>query len=129
MVADVNGVGCCPGAGNFYGGGTLEQASVVEADLTDGQILTSGTVQMVGGLGARTVGNIRGRLEVDMDADIARARTGRDGRVRPLDNAEGRLRASAIIKEKPNASLREVAREAGISPSTVRDVRQRVTQG
>jgi hypothetical protein len=51
------------------------------------------------------------------------------GRARPLDTADGRLRASAIIKERPQASLREVAREAGISPSTVRDVRQRVKQG
>jgi hypothetical protein len=86
-------------------------------------------IAAVSGLGARTVGNLRGRIQVDMDAGLARTRTGRDGRVRPLDNADGRLRASAIIKERPNASLREVAREAGISPSTVRDVRQRVTQG
>ncbi|MEV4641058.1 ParB N-terminal domain-containing protein [Actinoplanes sp. NPDC049548] len=86
-------------------------------------------IAAVAGLGARTVGTIRGRLQVDMDPGVGRARTGRDGRVRPLDNAEGRLRASAIIQERPNASLREVAREAGISPSTVRDVRQRVAQG
>lgn len=86
-------------------------------------------IASVVGLGARTVGNIRGRMQVGKAADIAPMRTGRDGRVRPLDNAEGRLRASAIIKQRPEASLREVAREAGISPSTVRDVRQRVAQG
>lgn len=78
------------------------------------------------GLGARTVGNIRRRIQVD--TNIA-ARTGRDGRVRPLDNSEGRLRAWAIIKERPEASLREIAREAGVSPSTVRDVRRRVQRG
>ncbi len=82
------------------------------------------------GLGARTVGNIRRRMQLDMDDGESQAtRTGRDGRVRPLDNAEGRLKASRIIKERPSASLREVAREAGVSPSTVRDVRRRVERG
>ncbi|MCW6008139.1 ParB/RepB/Spo0J family partition protein [Micromonospora sp. CPCC 205371] len=79
------------------------------------------------GLGARTVGHIRQRLQ--LDTGEIRARTGRDGRLRPLDNAEGRLKASAIIKERPEASLREVAREAGVSPSTVRDVRRRIERG
>lgn len=84
------------------------------------------SIASVAGLGARTVGNIRRRM--DMGVDV-RARTGRDGRVRPLDNAEGRLRASALIKERPGASLREIAREAHVSPSTVRDVRRRIQRG
>ena len=33
------------------------------------------------------------------------------------------------MSERPGASLREIAREAGISPATVRDVRQRVSRG
>jgi len=81
------------------------------------------------GLGARTVGGIRRRLRDGADVEDIRARTGRDGRVRPLDNAEGRLKASDIIRERPGASLREIAREAGVSPSTVRDVRRRVLRG
>lgn len=81
------------------------------------------------GLGARTVGNIRRRVQVEMDPTEVWARTGRDGRVRPLDNAEGRLKASALIQERPEASLREIAREAGVSPSTVRDVRGRLQRG
>jgi ParB-like chromosome segregation protein Spo0J len=86
------------------------------------------------GLGARTVGTIRRRQEGLPRQEGAavrdiRARTGRDGRVRPLDNAEGRLKASAVIRQRPGASLREVAREAGVSPSTVRDVRQRLQRG
>ncbi|MFI5916397.1 helix-turn-helix domain-containing protein [Dactylosporangium sp. NPDC051541] len=80
------------------------------------------------GLGARTVGNIRRRLRIQSDSEV-RARTGRDGRVRPLDSTEGRLRAAHIIRERPDASLREVARESGVSPSTVRDVRRRVQRG
>ncbi|MEV4641056.1 ParB N-terminal domain-containing protein [Actinoplanes sp. NPDC049548] len=86
------------------------------------------TIASVTGLGARTVSNIRRRTPVDAGTEV-RARTGRDGRVRPLDNAEGRLRASAIIRQRPQASLREVAREAGVSPSTVRDVRKRIERG
>jgi ParB-like chromosome segregation protein Spo0J len=86
-------------------------------------------IAAVAGLGARTVGNIRRRMDFGVDAGDVLARTGRDGRVRPLDNAEGRLRASALIKERPAASLREIAREAHVSPSTVRDVRRRIQRG
>jgi transposase len=81
------------------------------------------------GLGARTVGNVRRRLPDGSDAEHAHARRGLDGRVRPLDNAEGRLKALVIIEQRPGASLREIAREAGVSPTTVRDVRQRVQRG
>ena len=85
-------------------------------------------IASVTGLGARTVGNIRRRTGVGLE-DTIRARTGLDGRVRRLDHSEGRLKAAAIINERPEASLREVAREAGVSPSTVRDVRKRVQRG
>jgi len=81
------------------------------------------------GLGARTVGNIRRRLQDEAGVERVSARTGRDGRVRPLDHSVGRLRACALIKERPEASLREIAREVGVSPSTVRDVRQRLERG
>ncbi|MFD8756933.1 ParB/RepB/Spo0J family partition protein [Kitasatospora sp. NPDC059577] len=59
----------------------------------------------------------------------AAARVGRDGRVRPLDSALGRLRAGELITANPLASLRAVADEAGISPGTVRDVRDRLRRG
>jgi ParB-like chromosome segregation protein Spo0J len=86
-------------------------------------------IASVTGLGARTVGNVRRRLQIGSDAEQIRARTGLDGRVRPLDNTEGRLKASMIIEDRPEASLREIAREAGVSPSTVRDVRRRLQRG
>ncbi|MET9301019.1 helix-turn-helix domain-containing protein [Micromonospora aurantiaca] len=81
------------------------------------------------GLGARTVGNIRRRMQDQAEVESVTARTGRDGRVRPVDNSVGRLRASALIKQRPDASLREIAREVGVSPSTVRDVRLRLERG
>lgn len=57
------------------------------------------------------------------------SREGRDGRVRPVDPTAGRERAAEVIGQRPAAPLREVAREAGVSPETVRDVRQRVERG
>ncbi|QLQ40521.2 ParB/RepB/Spo0J family partition protein [Micromonospora robiginosa] len=90
-------------------------------------------IAQAAGLGARTVATLRRKLELGGAGGEAtpqpQARTGRDGRIRPLDNAIGRLRAAAVIKERPDASLREVAREVGVSPSTVRDVRARLQRG
>lgn len=77
------------------------------------------------GLAAKTVAAIRSR----MAEATAPARVGRDGRVRPLSTAEGRRIASQAIAARPEASLREIAREAGISVGTVRDVRARVQAG
>ncbi|MGW1375412.1 helix-turn-helix domain-containing protein [Streptomyces sp. NPDC002446] len=57
------------------------------------------------------------------------ARKGKDGKVRPLDGAEGRRKAAELLTEHPGASLREVARHVGISPATVSDVRKRLAAG
>jgi hypothetical protein len=56
-------------------------------------------------------------------------RIGHDGRVRPLDPAEGRMRASEFITENPDASLREIAKAAGIAVGTAKDVRERLRNG
>ncbi|MET7774002.1 hypothetical protein [Nocardia sp. NPDC005366] len=53
-------------------------------------------------------------------------RLGKDGRLRPTDTAEGRMAAAAILRENPEASLRQVSKIVGISPGTVRDVRERL---
>ena len=57
------------------------------------------------------------------------ARIGTDGKVRPLNSEAGRRRAAELLAGQPGASLREVARVAGISPTTVRDVRKRLERG
>ncbi|WP_345601370.1 winged helix-turn-helix transcriptional regulator, partial [Streptomyces coacervatus] len=57
------------------------------------------------------------------------ARIGRDGRARPLSSARGRELASRLIRQDPGASLRQIARRAGISPATVADVRDRLRRG
>ena len=85
------------------------------------------SIARASGLGARTVAAIRRRL-TDAVPQL-NARVGRDGKIRPLSSVEGRWRAAEVIAEKPEASLREVARLAGISPATVSDVRRRLESG
>ncbi|MFC9328848.1 streptomycin biosynthesis protein [Kitasatospora sp. NPDC057015] len=84
-------------------------------------------IALVAGLSHQAVGEIR-RRATGQD-DRLHSRVGRDGRVRPLDSAGGRRRAGELIAEDPGASLRTVARLAGISPGTVRDVRERLRRG
>jgi hypothetical protein len=81
------------------------------------------------GLGPRLVGKIRRRLEETGVGRGTKSRMGRDGKVRPTDYAEGRLKASQIIKEQPHTSLRQIAKKAGVSPATARDVRNRLLRG
>lgn len=81
----------------------------------------------VAGLAADTVARIR--RETPDQAGRADARLGRDGRLRPLSSAAGRRAASRIIADRPDATLREIAGEAGISLTTARDVRERLRRG
>lgn len=76
------------------------------------------------GLSHKTVAGIRQRASGDIPQ--LHSRIGRDGRVRPVNIAEARERAAKLIAENPHASLREVAKAAGISPSTVRSVRDQM---
>ncbi|MEU2508760.1 ParB N-terminal domain-containing protein [Streptomyces sp. NPDC007863] len=78
------------------------------------------------GLSARTVAALRARATGPTAVD---GRIGRDGRIRPLDPVRGREAAARLLADHPQASLREIARAAGIAPSTVRDVRRRIGEG
>jgi uncharacterized protein YerC len=79
------------------------------------------------GLAAGTVASIR-RRSTGQNEQL-NARVGRDGRIRPLQATEGRLRASQVIAANPGASLREIAEQAGIATATAKDVRDRIRQG
>jgi ParB-like chromosome segregation protein Spo0J len=79
------------------------------------------------GLAASTIAAVRGRISTD-DQQITH-RVGRDGRLRPLNIADGRMRVSDELKRHPEASLREIAQAAGVSPSTAKDVRERIQRG
>ncbi|MFJ4908717.1 transcriptional regulator [Streptomyces sp. NPDC093249] len=79
------------------------------------------------GWNATGVGALRrGIADPDARPDV---RVGRDGRVRPATAAEGRRVAAEVIEANPATSLREIARRAGISVGTARDVRHRLAQG
>jgi ParB-like chromosome segregation protein Spo0J len=79
------------------------------------------------GLAAKTVAAIRKSSSDELPQ--SNARVGRDGKVRPLDSGAGRRRAAELLAQQPEASLRDVARAAGISPATVLDVRKRLERG
>jgi ParB-like chromosome segregation protein Spo0J len=78
------------------------------------------------GLSDKTISRIRGR---STETPQSNTRLGKDGRLRPLDSGTRRQRAAAMINDKPEAGLREVARATGLSAATVRDVRQRIDRG
>ncbi|MEU6259157.1 streptomycin biosynthesis protein [Streptomyces sp. NPDC047043] len=75
----------------------------------------------VAGLSAPTVASVR-RRSTENSCQLSK-RMGRDGRMRPVDGTAGRRKALEIIRERPEASLREIAREAGISVGTAHNIR------
>jgi ParB-like chromosome segregation protein Spo0J len=77
------------------------------------------------GLSDKTVAALRQRVL----ADEQPRRIGQDSRVRPINGAVGRQLAGQILASHPEASLRQVAKAAGIAPATARDVRERVRRG
>jgi ParB-like chromosome segregation protein Spo0J len=79
------------------------------------------------GLAAHTVARIRSS-STEQTAQL-NTRIGRDGRLRPLNSACGRRIAGQVIADRPDASLREIAKASGISLATARDVRERVRRG
>ncbi|MEU3650013.1 ParB N-terminal domain-containing protein [Lentzea sp. NPDC034063] len=79
------------------------------------------------GLSDKTVAALRRSSSAEIPE--MNRRMGLDGRVRPTSAAEGRVRAAEFLGRKPDASLREIAAEAGIAVATARDVRQRVVAG
>ncbi|MCO6701437.1 MULTISPECIES: ParB/RepB/Spo0J family partition protein [Streptomyces] len=87
-------------------------------------------VAAVAGLAPRTVAGLRSALSRSTeDGAQLNVRLGKDGRYRPVNYSQGRLRASEVVAAYPDMPLREVARQAGVSVATARDVRQRVQRG
>lgn len=84
-------------------------------------------VASAAGISAGTVAEVRRR--VIGETGKASVRIGQDGRIRPVDGTEGRRLAGELITENPGLSLRQIARAAGISPETARDVRNRLRRG
>ncbi|MEU7059067.1 streptomycin biosynthesis regulator [Streptomyces sp. NPDC046197] len=79
------------------------------------------------GVTAGTVAAVRKRSTVR--GEQLNTREGKDGRLRPVDPAEGRRRAGLLLAERPDASLRQIAADAGVALATARDVRERMRRG
>lgn len=84
------------------------------------------SIAAIAGIAAKTVAGIRSTTDDDPHLN---ARVGRDGRVRPLNHIEGRRLAGKLFRDQPEASLRKIARQSGISLGTARDVRDRIRRG
>ncbi|WP_329521738.1 ParB N-terminal domain-containing protein [Spirillospora sp. NBC_01491] len=84
-------------------------------------------VAIVVGLSGKKVAALRRRVAAHVPQPAVRI--GRDGRSRPVDRAAGRERAATLLASDPHASLRQIARAAGISPATAADVRARIRRG
>jgi len=83
-------------------------------------------VAATAGLSATTVAGIR--RTAGPDGLAGAKRTGLDGRLRPVDPGAGRERVRSMLLKSPGASLRQLARAAGVSPNTVRRVRTQMQQ-
>ncbi|MFI2477855.1 ParB N-terminal domain-containing protein [Nocardia xishanensis] len=84
------------------------------------------SIATTAGLSAKTVASIRSSID---DNSQSSHRLGSDGRLRPVDTNSARRAAAELIIARPDASLRSIAQEVGLSPSTVRDVRARLERG
>lgn len=82
-------------------------------------------VASVTGLSAKKVAQLRGETAAEPGA----RRIGRDGRSRPLDSSHSRELAGQLMLNDPDASLRQIAAQTGLAPSTVADVRARIRRG
>lgn len=92
-------------------------------------------IAAVSGVSPKTVGAARRRRSSEETphskpgagnggAESGESRVGRDGRARPVDMPQRRERARLLLAERPQATLRDVAEEAGISISTVHRMRR-----
>ncbi|MGW1432317.1 ParB/RepB/Spo0J family partition protein [Streptomyces sp. NPDC002431] len=92
-------------------------------------------IAAVSGVSPKTVGAARGRCSSEesphskdgADAGNETARIGRDGRARPVDIQQRREMVRLLLEERPQATLRDVAEEAGVSISTVHRIRRKAS--
>ncbi|KUM98500.1 hypothetical protein AQI88_02095 [Streptomyces cellostaticus] len=104
-----------------------DRAAAVERILGTHPQWSDRLIASAAGVTAGTVAAVRKR-STDQD-EQSNTRRGRDGRLRPVDPAEGRRRAGLLLAERPDATLRQIAVDAGIALATARDVRERIRRG
>lgn len=86
-------------------------------------------IAAVAGVSPKTVGAARAKRSSREAPDPshsgrATVRVGRDGRARPVDIPQRREKVLALLEERSDVTLREVAEKAGVSISTVHRMRQ-----
>ncbi|OKI02521.1 streptomycin biosynthesis protein [Streptomyces sp. CB02923] len=104
-----------------------DRKSAAERIIASHPIWSNRMIASITGVAPATVAKVRRRMPGGATAE--RGRVGQDGRFRPLDGTEGRKLAGELITENPGLSLRQIARQTGISPETARDVRNRLLRG
>ncbi|MEZ0365364.1 ParB N-terminal domain-containing protein [Mycobacterium sp. pUA109] len=85
------------------------------------------SIAQIAGVSNKTVGKLR-ECATEEISQLGH-RLGRDGKIRPASPVNGRRRAAEFLSMNPRASLREIARQAGVSVTTARDVRRRIDKG
>jgi len=104
-----------------------ERKAAAQRVLTSYPHWSDRSIGLIAGVSNKTVGKLRGCATEEISQ--LNPRLGRDGKVRPVSPANGRRRAAEFLSVNPRASLREIARKAGVSVTTARDVRQRIDNG
>ncbi|MEU2251333.1 ParB N-terminal domain-containing protein [Streptomyces sp. NPDC019224] len=104
-----------------------ERSNAAERILSSHPDRSDRWIAAICGMAPRTVAALRLRRSTG-DEQQSDVRTGRDGRRRPLSAQAGRRIAAEIMRQNPQASLRTVAQQAGISVGTALDVRRRLAE-
>ncbi|MGW0777447.1 pseudouridine-5'-phosphate glycosidase [Streptomyces sp. NPDC002835] len=104
-----------------------DRRSAAERIIASRQDMSDRRIAECAGLSAKTVGNIRRRLNPGSSQQDVRV--GKDGRRRPLSSADGRRLAAEALSAEPLAPLRHIAKVAGVSLGTAHDVRERMRRG
>jgi ParB-like chromosome segregation protein Spo0J len=85
------------------------------------------SVASVTGLSAKSIASLRKNL--DDEARFSGKRLGRDGKRHPVMPEEGRRRTAEYIAAHPEASLRQIAREADVSLGTAQAIKEKLHRG
>jgi DNA-binding CsgD family transcriptional regulator len=94
---------------------------------------SDGRIAAICSISPKTVASLRRAQapagSVQGDRPHAARRLGRDGKHQPVERALIRARVAEALARSPDASLRFIAVEAGVSPETVRTVRRSLGAG
>ena len=109
-----------------------ERRAAVRRILLTHPDLSDRGVASVCGLSPKTVARLRRAADGGSgtpETTRGKKRVGRDGRQRPVDPSAARARIAKELERRPDASLRAIASTVGVSPETVRSMREKLRTG